>query len=354
VDGTAPLRILGATAYPLTVASARVRIASYVPLLRAHGIELDYRPTLTDHEYALLGSGASAVRKAAVLANSARRAALTRDHHDLVLVHRLHLLTPLPMVDPPRHLDVYDIDDALFLGSTAEVNRGFRWAKQEARRAVDCMRRARMVVAGNDFLAARAREYAEHVEVIPTCVDPTRQPLHEHRPAEVATIGWIGSRTTSVYLQAVLPALAELNRPRVRAKLVLVGADPGLRADWVEHHDWSLASETDLLARFDIGIMPLPDSDWARGKCGYKLLQYFSAGVPAVASPVGVNADLIGRDRGLLASSPEEWRSALDALISDPGRRRESGQAARAYVERDYSYERWAPELAGILKGARG
>lgn len=354
VDGTAPLRILGATAYPLTVASARVRLASYVPLLRPHGIELDYRPTLTDSEYAVLGSTASPVRKAAVLAGSAWRAAGSRDGHDLMLVHRLHLLTPLPMVDPPRHLDVYDIDDALFLGSTAEVNRGFQWAKQEARRSVDCMRRARVVVAGNAFLASRAREHADRVEVIPTCVDPERQPLHDHSPAEVATIGWIGSRTTSLYLQAVLPALAELNRDRIRARLVLVGADQRLQAHWIEHHPWSLATETEHLARFDIGIMPLPDTDWARGKCGYKLLQYFSAGIPAVASPVGVNAELIGRDHGCLASSPEEWRTALDALISDVDRRRESGGAARSFVEREYSYQRWAPELAGVLKTVRG
>lgn len=350
VEGTAPLRILGATAYPVTAPSARVRVASFEPFLRSEGIELDYRPTLTDNEYAVLASSAPVARKAAVLAASAWRAAVSRPAHDLLLIHRLRLLSPLVGIDPPRRLDVYDIDDALFLGFAAEVNRGFQWAKQETRRSITCMRRARLVIAGNVYLAGRAREYAPRVEVIPSCVNPDRQAVRVHGPAEVATIGWIGSSTTSLYLEPVLPVFERLNKDGVRAKLVLVGGDPGLRADWIEHHRWSLADEGDHLAGFDIGIMPLPDTDWARGKCGYKLLQYFSAGVPAIASPVGVNSELIGRDRGLLATSPSEWYAALKELVNDVDRRRDSGAAARVFVEREYSYQRWAPEVAKLMR----
>jgi glycosyltransferase involved in cell wall biosynthesis len=354
VEGTAPLRILGATAYPVTAASARVRVATFGPFLRSHGVELSYRPTLTDSDYAILASTASAPRKAVALAGSAWRAAVSHPAHDLLLVHRLRLLSPLPWIDPPRRLDIYDIDDALFLGFAAEVNRGFQWAKQEARRSITCMRRARLVLAGNQFLAGKAHEYAQRVEVVPSCVDPDRQAVRVHGSAEVVTVGWIGSHTTSTYLQPVLPVFAQLNEGRLRAKLVLVGGDPALRAEWIEHHPWSLASERDRLAHFDIGIMPLPDTEWARGKCGYKLLQYFSAGVPAIASPVGVNSGLIGHDHGILASSPDEWRAALEELITDVDRRRDSGATARAFVAREYSYQRWAPELAGLLKSVGG
>jgi glycosyltransferase involved in cell wall biosynthesis len=350
VEGTAPLRVLGETAYPLSAPSARVRVASYDRFLRPHAVELVYRPTLADREYAVLSSGASAVRKAIVLARSAARPARQQPPDGLLLVHRLRLLSPAPGLDPPRRLDVYDLDDALFLGSPADANRRFQWAKQEARRSIECMRRARLVIAGNEFLADRAREFSDRVEIVPTCVDPTRQPMHVHETDGVVTVGWIGSHTTSSYLESVLPVFAELNGDGLRFKLVLVGADSGVRERWIEHRPWSLETETAQLASFDIGIMPLPDTNWARGKCGYKLLQYFSAGVPAVASPVGVNVSMIGSDRGILASSRSEWRSALEALASDADRRRESGAAARAFVERDYSYQRWAPELAAMLR----
>jgi glycosyltransferase involved in cell wall biosynthesis len=134
--------------------------------------------------------------------------------------------------------------------------------------------------------------------------------------------------------------------------MVLVGAEGlDLQEPWLERRSWSLASEPRDLASFDIGVMPLPDTEWTRGKCGYKLLQYFSAGVPAVASPVGVNTRIVGEggERGLLASTDEEWRAALEKLIRDHQARQEMGARARSFVEKDYSYQRWAPELAGLL-----
>jgi glycosyltransferase involved in cell wall biosynthesis len=324
-------------------------VVSFVPFLAEHGIALGYRPALSDADYTKLSSVAPAISKAALLAASMARAAIRREAHDLLLVHRLRLMTPLPAVDPPRHLDAYDIDDALFLGSLAPVNRGFQWAKQEARRCVACLRRARLVIAGNAFLADKVREYARRVEVVPSCVDPARQSLHAHGASDVVTVGWIGSSTTSEYLTPILPVFAQINRERLRARLVLVGADPSLRAGWIEHRRWSQATEVGDLASFDVGIMPLPDNDWARGKCGYKILQYFSAGVPAVASPVGVTSELIGSERGLLASTDEDWRAALEQLIADADERRQRGAAARAFVEQEFSYQRWAPVLAAML-----
>jgi glycosyltransferase involved in cell wall biosynthesis len=341
--------VLAQTAYPLSAPSPRVRIATFAPFLLPHGVALDYSPTLTNDEYLTLLSQVSALRKATVLAIAASRAVRRREN-DVLLVHRLRLLSPLPAFDPPRRLDVYDFDDALFLGSTASVNRRFRWAKQETRRCVEYLRRTRLVIAGNAFLAAEASRHAHRVEVVPSCVDPARQDLHVHEERDVTVVGWIGSRTTSAYLPMVLPAIERLNRDRLRAKLVLVGADPALEAPWIEHRPWSLAAANDDLASFDVGVMPLPDTEWARGKCGYKALQYFAAGIPAVASPVGVAPELIGQDRGILAASPEDWSAALERLVADAQERRQRGAAARQFVERHYSYQRWAPELASLLR----
>ena len=345
-----PLRILGETAYPATVASARVRVAAFAPPLRDHDVWLEHRPTLREADYAVLASTASPPRKALTVARSALRAARTGPAHDLLLIHRLRLLTPVPGLDPPRRLDVYDLDDALFLGSTGQANRHWGWAKQEARRCVAYLRKARLVTAGNEYLAGRAREWAARVEVVPSCVDPESQPLREHADTDVVRIGWIGSQTTRPYVDPVLPVLARLNSERIRFRLVLIGAPAPAREPWIEERAWSAATQAAELSQFDIGIMPLPDTEWARGKCGYKLLQYFAAGVPAVASPVGVNPELIGSERGLLAASPEEWGRALTQLGGDARERRERGALARTYVERGYSYQRWAPELAALLR----
>lgn len=349
------LEVLAETAYPPRVASARVRVASFAPFLAEHGVTLSYRSALTDGDYAVLASAGRVARKSWTLGRAAARAvARRRPDHDLLLVHRLLLLHPLPGFDPPRRLDVYDLDDALFLGFTGGVNRRFRWTKQEAARSIACLRRARLVLAGNSFLAARAREYAGRVEVVPSCVDPARQPLRAHAERSPATIGWIGSPTTSPYLRLVLPALARVNADGIKARLVLVGADAAIAAPWIEHRPWSLASEREDLASFDVGIMPQPDDEWARGKCGYKLLQYFAAGVPAVGSPVGVTPELIGAERGLMAESEDEWTRALQTLVADPARRAAMGAAGRAFAEREYSYERWAPRVAELLRSVAG
>lgn len=307
---------------------------------------------MTDAEYSLVISDASANRKARVLAAGAsrllRRGRVRQD--GVFLVHRLRFLLPLPAVDPPPRLDAYDFDDALFVGSTMHENRRFAWVKREAARWHAYTGRARLVIAGNSYLATHAREHAQRVEVVPSCVDPSVQPTHEHGEREVVRVGWIGSKSTVVYLEQCLPVLERLNRTRRRVDLVLIGAETPYNAPWIESHPWSLDREKDLLASFDIGIMPLPDDEWARGKCGYKLLQYFAAGVPAVASPVGVNRTLVGCERGILASSEAEWYAALGQLAGDATTRREMGSRARTFVEKEYSYERWAPRFAGLLR----
>jgi glycosyltransferase involved in cell wall biosynthesis len=325
-------------------------LAQFVPFLQSNGVELRYQPALYADEYVTLSSPVSAGRKAAILAASAVRAARAARSDELLLVHRLRLLTPMPLLDPPRHLDVYDFDDDLFEGSAAAVNQDFQWVKQEARRAIACVRRARLVTAGNAFLADQASAHNRHVEIIPSCVDPSAQPVREHRDVEVVTVGWIGSLTTSPFLASILPVLERINRHTLRARLVVIGGALEYRAPWLEQRPWSLQTQATDLSEFDIGVMPLPDTRWARGKCGYKLLQYFAAAVPAVASPVGITKSLLAEDRGMLATTEEDWERALELLMSGVGERAERGAAARRFVEDEYSYQQWAPRLAELFR----
>jgi len=345
------IRVLAETGDPLTAAGPRVRVAAFAPFLAPEGIGLRLCSSLTPDEYAVIASSSGAIRKAGVAARAAvRLLRRQRDPQEITLVHRLRFPLPIPGLDAAGPPDVYDLDDALFVDSRLG-NRRYGTLKQEARRCVTYMRGSGVVVVGNAYLADEARQHNTRVEVVPSCVEPLRQPVRAHEDRPVIVVGWIGSSSTSSYLADILPVFERLNRRGTRLRLVTVGATLDYQAPWLERRRWSLRTEGRDLADFDIGIMPLPDDPWTRGKCGYKLLQYFSAGVPAIASPVGVNMDLIGQDeRGMLAKTPADWMAAIECLARDAQARRELGMAARAFVERDFSYQRWAPVLADIVR----
>jgi glycosyltransferase involved in cell wall biosynthesis len=346
------LTVTAQTAYPHRAPGARVRLAELAPFLARFGVDLDYRPTLSDSQYETVVEGNRTVSKLGPLVGSLVRTARRgdADSSDLVLVHRFRSLVSVPLLEFSQRTDVYDFDDAIFAGSGPGTGTFSGALKAEAGRWERYVAEARLVVAGNEYLASAARRRARRVEVVPSCMDPNRYRVRQHRETSPVTIGWIGSRSTTRFLEPVLPVLERLNRDRLRARLVVVGGGPLPVIPWLEQRPWSFDREASDLAAFDIGIMPLPDTPWTRGKCGYKVLQYFAAGVPAIASPVGVNCRLIGADRGQLAGSAAEWYTALLELSADAAARRQMGEAGRRLVETSYSYSRWAPELAAMLK----
>lgn len=352
IDVTAELTVAAQTAYPPLAASARVRLVSFAPFLAPLGVTLDYRPTLTDDDYRAMvnGRGGAAMLRPALasLRGAARQRAGTAA--DVVLVHRLRSLTPAPGLEFSRRIDVYDFDDAMYLPSGVGTGGLPHLLKRESQRWRRYVEMARLVVAGNEILASAALGRAPRVEVVPSCVDPALQPTRVHIERDAITVGWIGSPATSGFLHPLLPVFEQINRDRLRARLLCLGASRLPPAPWLEQRPWSLDAERAELSRFDVGIMPMPDNRWNQGKCGYKLLEYFSAGVPAIASPVGINPRLVGDERGYLATSADEWRAALEGAIGDATARRQQGEAARAFVEREYSYRRWAPELAELLR----
>lgn len=238
---------------------------------------------------------------------------------------------------------VYDFDDALY----ADAGEGpfYRRVAPKSVKVTAVLRAVDRVVAGNDTLADWAGNHHRDVVVIPSCVDPDAyRPKTDYRVSARPRLGWIGSWSTEKELLAIAPALRALHR-RCGARLVVVGTPAGHLEgleDMVERIPWSLSSQREALAGFDVGVMPLVDTPYTRGKCGYKLLQYLAAKVPAVASPVGANAQILARAGLPAPSTTDEWTDALSALLEAPVEERAAlGARGHAVVSRHYSFAAW-------------
>ncbi|ABI57678.1 glycosyltransferase family 4 protein [Alkalilimnicola ehrlichii MLHE-1] len=343
-------------------ASSRLRSLQYLPALEAAGINVTVCPLFDDDYLEGLYSGqgrsvGSVARRFATRVRDLRESA----HADLLwleyeaLPYLPHWLEHALM---PRALPyVVDYDDAVFHNYDLS---GRAWVRRLLGRKIDrVMARAATVICGNDYLAARARQAgAGRIEYLPTVVDTDRYPFTRRPGNAEPVIGWIGSPSTQHYVTELAPILERIGEKH-GARLVLVGARPDV-AEWfrnlpVEVVPWSEDTEADQVARFDIGIMPLPDGPWERGKCGYKLIQYMACGKPVIASPVGVNMRIVQDwNCGLLADDHEQWFRALDRLLGDPSERETFGATGREAVEAHYSLQAQAPRLAVALREAAG
>jgi glycosyltransferase involved in cell wall biosynthesis len=355
------MRAVGVAAQGPISPAFRIRLDLPRAELRRHGVDLALEPLFDEAQERRFRGGSGQDRLAALLA--ARRSLSRRltQHADVDVVVVQRQVDLLPTLALERQATdgrrfVLDVDDAIWLDASRRAG-GHPLAvlKGTRRKLAWLARRAAGVTVGNELLAEHIGRYTDAVTVLPSVVDLDSVPLRAHQPTEPVVLGWIGSGTTARYLQALAPTLALLpraGRPS-RFEVHTVGADldpiPGVR---VVSRPWSPGEERDLLGRMDIGLMPLPDDLWTRGKCAYKALQYMAAGVPVVADPVGVSAEIVGQRAGILARSREEWLDALVALARDPALRVRLGAEGRARVERDYSLQRWAPVLARLLTGS--
>jgi glycosyltransferase involved in cell wall biosynthesis len=249
---------------------------------------------------------------------------------------------------------VYDFDDAFFLRYRSG---SFRWLSPLLGSKFDrLMSAAKVVTAGNTSLAAYARRFSANVTVLPSVVD-----TDHYRPAEIFpgghsadpfTVGWIGSPSTAPYLQLLVQPLQQLARERSVRLLVVGGPAPAIADVEVVEQPWSLEQEVPLIQQFDVGVMPLPDTSWARGKCAYKLIQCMACGIPVVASRVGANVDAVPPECGFLADLPAEWLDALRVLAADAELRQRLGASGRHWVEQRYSLRSASPVLTGVIQSA--
>ena len=347
--------VLALTRYERLGASSRIRFLQFLPALEQEGFTFDVQPLLDNAYVRSLYGGPPAGAGSIIRSYAWRfRALRRRMNYDVIWLEK-EALPWLPTWMEIARLEgipyVVDYDDAWFHRYESH------WLSPLLGHKIDAvMRVAHTVVAGNDYLARRARQAgARYVEVVPTAIDLDRYRDVPAAPdGNAATIGWIGIPLNAHYLKIVEPALRAV-AAGASIKLHVVGAPVPAELGGIaaESFPWSEDSEIARIAAFDVGIMPLHDTPWERGKCAYKLLQVMAAGKPVIASPVGANAQVVQHGtNGFLATTTEEWADALRRLIHDPALRQRMGAQARQTVEDRYSTALVAPRLAAILKKA--
>ncbi len=246
---------------------------------------------------------------------------------------------------------IYDFDDAIWIPNTSSENSIAAALKAFWKVGYIC-KWSYKVSGGNDYLCAYARKYNPiGTHLVPTCVDTElfHNKVKEHTTGKV-TVGWTGSQSTLFYLDQLIPLLQQLQEEIDFTFLVIANKDPQLPLRNYTFLPWNETTEVADLLTMDIGVMPLQPDEWSEGKCGFKLIQYLSLGIPAIASPVGVNKQIVidGED-GYIASTDDEWKQALKTLITDHDLRRKLGLAGRQRVVANYSIQSQKDNFLGLF-----
>jgi glycosyltransferase involved in cell wall biosynthesis len=326
--------------------SERFRIEVYEKELQEKGFEYD---TIFFWDYyarsILYKKGLVAHKIAAVIKGFFRRL------KSLTIIHRydyIFILREAAPIGPPvfewiythifKKKIIYDFDDAIWIPQISDTNSWARFAKAFWKVKRNC-RWAYKVSVGNSYLHNYAIQYNQNVIINPTCVDTVnRHNIIKEQHAEKVVIGWTGSFSTLHYLDEIVPALKELEKKYEFEFLVIADQNPNLPLKGFKFIEWKLVSEIEDLLTINIGIMPLDNDEFSKGKNGFKLIQFLSLGIPVAASPIGVNVQIVDEGvNGFLCQTQQEWVNALQKLLSDEILRRQMGLNGRKKIEENYS-----------------
>lgn len=352
------MNVLFLSKYDRMAASSRQRMFQYIPYLESSGIKCHVSPFFRG-EYLKKKYKSGKADIAEVVSSFIRRLKVifSARKFDMVVVE-IELLPYLPST-LEHYLKsigipfIVDYDDAIFHQYDRHKNWFIRSLLKNKIKMV--MGYASAVIAGNEYIAEYARKVNENVTVIPTVIDIEKYRTGNTKKYNDFVIGWIGSPSTSRYIKLIEATLKKFCK-RYSASLVLVGSGYiNLDGVPVRLKEWSEETEVDDINSFDVGIMPLEDTPWERGKCGFKLIQYMGCRRPVIASPVGVNTEIIQDGvNGFLAKDEGAWEEKLSLLVENPVLRQRLGMTGRKTVEEKYSLQVWAPVYLKIIRETAG
>lgn len=337
-------------------ASSRLRTMQYIPSLEQAGFEVAFAPFFDDAYLTDLYSGRRNPLRTLKYYTNRLSQFRTARNTDVLWIEK----EALPWVPwaieralLPRGVPyVVDYDDAVFHRYDQHRNGMIRHVL--GRKIDNVMAGAACVTVGNAYLEQRAwAAGASHVVRVPTVVDLERYFVAPRRTeAAPLHLGWIG--TPKTWTGSAEPTYAALRQVLAanNANFRAIGASlEAATSDRLQIQPWSEQREVADIQSFDIGVMPLQDDPWTRGKCGYKLIQYMACGIPVVASPIGVNTEIVEHGvNGFLAETEDAWREAVSTLLARPDLRQRMGDAGRRWVEEKYSLQAWAPSVADVLR----
>jgi len=336
----------------------RYRIEQWEPLLRERGVEITYEPFECKDLHSVVHRPGMLGRKAQLVARSVVRrfdALKQVKNFDLVYIFREAALLGPPVFERIIHRTgvpvVFDFDDAIFVSYRSPSNGYFSYLKFANKTKTIC-RLSSHVMVGNPYLADYAKQVNQNVTVIPTTIDTEKyQPLESNRTSETPVIGWTGSFSTAQHLDTLRETLQKLAATESFRLRVIGATDYAIEGVSVDTIRWTSEREVQDLEGIDIGIMPLPDDNWTKGKCGLKALQFMALGIPTVLSPVGVNKEIIqDNENGFQAANESEWIEKLSRLLRSKELRERLGRAGRKTVEERYSAQTQAPRVYEIFK----
>jgi glycosyltransferase involved in cell wall biosynthesis len=345
------MKVLIIAPYPPGKApNQRFRFEQYLPAFKKAGIAIDYRQFWSDKVWNIFyQKGFFFTKLFGLFGGIGRRFALllTVKNYDFIFIHRECLPIGPPVIEfiivrVFKKKIIYDFDDAIWLPNNSEANRFVaRWFKFHSKvKAISKI--SYKVTAGNHFLAKYAKEVNPRVEVIPTTIDTDNyhNQLKNHDANNPLIIGWTGTHSTLIQISQIEEQLGELQKEIPFEFMLICNADPCFTKVKYRYHQWYADTEISDLLKFDIGVMPLRNTDWERGKCGFKALQYMALGIPCVASNVGANSNILTHEvNGYLISpeKPEDWKLCLRQLLLDVKKRKSIGAAGRETVLNHFS-----------------
>ena len=344
------INVLGLALYGPKAASHRYRLSQYVEGLADRNINLEVHHLLDD-DYLESKFTEKPFSKIKLIISVLKRLMLifSSRRFDVTILH-CELLPFLPgwleaFIMPKPY--IFDFDDAWHLRYKLDRSKIFKiFLENKVDRVI---RSASAVNAGNTYLSKFAATHNKNINIFPTVLDTEVYKPHSQSKKNTFTVGWIGSPSTAPYLKSLVIPLTELGAEGHVSLHVIGGKAPEISNIEIHEIPWNKDTEVELINRFDVGVMPLIDDEWAKGKCAFKLLQYMACGLPVVASNVGANKQVINSETGFLVDTDQMWLESLRILRDNPNLRKQLGAAGRERVEEFYSLSSNLPLLVKTI-----